>query len=146
MRGLEIRVMLANARTEEILAKHDLKGSQSIPSVSYDGEGLYDYIDIYHATLELGNYDAANGHLEPPIMFRDEVTLLKWWREGFTQFEEYQALLSDEGTEEEWEALSEEEKDEQWDIFHDLKDRGIADEMYFYRVLMNKFLVGYVGD
>lgn len=147
MRGLDIRVMLANARTEEILAKHDPSENRTFPSICYscNGEGSYDYIDIYLATLELGHFDAADGILEPPVMFRDEITLINWWREGFRQAQEHQALLSDEGTKEEWEGLSEEEKGRQWDIFHALNERGIADEMYFYRVLMNEFLVGYVG-
>ncbi|WP_426172431.1 hypothetical protein [Pseudoduganella sp. R-34] len=50
-----------------------------------------------------------------------------------------------DGTKEEWEALSDEEKAKEWETFHDLNARGTADEMHFYRILMNAFLVDYVG-
>ena len=49
------------------------------------------------------------------------------------------------GTVEEWNALSSEEQSSEWDSFHSLCAQGIGDEMYFYRVLMDKWLVGYVG-
>lgn len=49
------------------------------------------------------------------------------------------------GSKEEWDALSAEEQYEQWDNFHDLCTLGIADVLYFYRVMMNMHLEGYVG-
>jgi len=49
------------------------------------------------------------------------------------------------GTEEEWNALSIEERSSEWERFHELCAQGIGDGMYFYHVLMDKFLVGYVG-
>ncbi len=51
----------------------------------------------------------------------------------------------DSGTQEEWDALTDEEQDDQWETFHYLCAQGIADDMYFYRVMMNQHLVGYVG-
>ena len=49
------------------------------------------------------------------------------------------------GSLEEWDALSAEEQASQWEDFHDRCTLGIADEMHFYRVMMNKHLVDYVG-
>lgn len=49
------------------------------------------------------------------------------------------------GTEEEFDALSGEAQWSVWESFHDLCSQGIGDSMYFYRVLMDKWLVGYVG-
>lgn len=49
------------------------------------------------------------------------------------------------GTEDEWNALSAEEQSSEWGRFHEKCAQGIGDEMYFYRVLMNMWLVGYVG-
>lgn len=49
------------------------------------------------------------------------------------------------GTEEEWNALSREQQDVQWETFHELNVLGTADNMYFYKVMMKEFLVGYVG-
>jgi hypothetical protein len=50
-----------------------------------------------------------------------------------------------EGTQEEWDALSDEERAAEWKTFHELNADGTADEMYFYRILMNTFLIGYCG-
>ncbi|NNM52103.1 MAG: hypothetical protein HKM02_07745 [Pseudomonadales bacterium] len=49
------------------------------------------------------------------------------------------------GTEDEWKLLSDDERDSEWEEFHVKCVRGIADDMYFYQVLMNKHMIGYVG-
>lgn len=49
------------------------------------------------------------------------------------------------GTEEEFNNLSGEDRDKEWDEFHERCVQGDADGMYFYRVMMDKWLVGYVG-
>ncbi len=49
------------------------------------------------------------------------------------------------GTNAEWEALTDAEKAGHWEQFHCLCEQGTADQMYFYQVLMNQWLVGYVG-
>jgi hypothetical protein len=46
---------------------------------------------------------------------------------------------------EEWDALSREQQEDQWEKFQDLNARGIADDMYFYQVLMRMHLENYVG-
>lgn len=49
------------------------------------------------------------------------------------------------GTQQEWNALSSEAQDRYWDSFHDMCDRGIGDDHYYYEILMARHLVGYVG-
>ncbi len=49
------------------------------------------------------------------------------------------------GSREEWNALSSVEKATEWEDFHDRCALGVADDMYFYRVMMKMHLVGYVG-
>lgn len=89
--------------------------------------------------------------------FDGEPLLLKGQRDGVEEnalldahMLEQAEILSDEvnfrsGTKEEWEALSGEVQASEWERFHELCAQGIGDEMYFYRVLMNDWLVGYVG-
>lgn len=50
------------------------------------------------------------------------------------------------GSREEWETLSQAEQCAEWEDFHDRCRAGTADEMYFYSVMMDMHLVGYVGD
>ncbi|MBC3871737.1 hypothetical protein [Undibacterium oligocarboniphilum] len=65
----------------------------------------------------------------------------------------YQALQNagtdmdcfDSGTLEEYLALSDEEKQDIWEEFHSKCAQGVADELYFYHVLMAQWLEGYVG-
>lgn len=53
--------------------------------------------------------------------------------------------VSEFGTKAEWDALPDDQKADEWVCFHDLCAQGIGDEMYFYKVLMNEWQVGYVG-
>lgn len=51
-----------------------------------------------------------------------------------------------EGTREEWDALTEDKQLQEWETFHEKCAQGIADGMYFYRVMMSMHLEDYVGD
>ena len=49
------------------------------------------------------------------------------------------------GTKAEWNALSASDQSDTWAQFHSLCEQGTADQMYFYPVLMDMHMVGYVG-
>lgn len=79
-----------------------------------------------------------------------EPILVEEWSHGREEAEAYEALserngTSEYGSEAEWELLTQHEQSEEWEQFHDLCSLGIADEMYFYPVLSNIHMVGYVG-
>lgn len=59
-----------------------------------------------------------------------------------TQVEEFESSC---GSIAEWNALTDEERSSEWEEFHELCAAGIADTMYFYRVMMNMHLEDYVG-
>lgn len=58
---------------------------------------------------------------------------------GSESFREPEPTVAD------FEALSAEEQNALWETFHEKNLQGTADNMPFYRVLMDEFLVGYVG-
>lgn len=49
------------------------------------------------------------------------------------------------GSEAEWDALGEAAKEAEWEEFSEKNMLGIADEMYFFEVLLERHMVGYVG-
>lgn len=89
--------------------------------------------------------------------FDGEPLLLKGHRDGVEENRLFDAHAAEQaeifyaeteflfGTEAEWDAMPDEAKASEWERFHELCAQGIGDEMYFYRVLMNKWLVGYGG-
>lgn len=85
--------------------------------------------------------------------FEGEPLLLKGQRDGIEENVFLDAYMAEQlmetyfetGSIEEWKALSKEQQEAKWDEFHHLCAQGVGDEMYFYRVLMNQWLVGYVG-
>jgi len=86
MRGLDIRVMLAKARTMEV-----------IHCVTSD-HGLTDWmIDVEVAAESLGHMDAHRGLSEPPVMFQNEPDLLRWWRCGRETYREMREMAECHG-------------------------------------------------
>lgn len=71
--------------------------------------------------------------------------LYEHYEAGSKYVQDFYDSLEPEGTQEEWDALSSDEQWEQWDSFHELCAQGIADTMYFYRVMMSMHLENYVG-
>jgi len=90
-------------------------------------------------------FHAGTSGEDMPVLFRGEQPLEYFWTLGRENAIDVVESLASHGTQVEWEALSEKQQAAEWDDFHRLDSRGIADEMYFYRVLMDMHLVGYVG-
>ncbi len=100
----------------------------------------------YEHAHDIG-WAACRTNAEMPDLLRQEKLLVHGWTEGKLDAQRHEGFLAEasSGSQEEWDALSTAEQEAQWDEFHDLCARGIADEMYFYQVMMNKHMVGYVG-
>ncbi|WP_298150874.1 hypothetical protein [Flavobacterium sp.] len=64
---------------------------------------------------------------------------------GNRQLESFDEDCPIYGSTGEFEALTVEQQNQVWEEFHSRCQAGDADEMYFYKVLMSKWLVGYVG-
>ena len=96
-------------------------------------------IEIINKTLSALKPLLEAGSTQAKIQYdrlSEELPSLEWELE-------YEPISS--GTVEEFDALSNEEQSEWWNTFHDKCAQGTADDLYFYRVLMDKFLVNYVG-
>ncbi len=101
----------------------------------------FDLVDVKTEAYLLGMEYAFQ---DMPLLFSG-TSLADSWECGKEYRERYCDDLPVFGTEEEWQALSSDQQNEEWDEFHDRCAIGTADDMYFYSVMMNKFLVGYVG-
>lgn len=83
---------------------------------------------------------------ELPSMIKQEHLLVDAWKEGKSEAESEEFFEPEvTGSREEWDALSSAEQESQWEDFHDRCALGIADDMYFYMVMMDMHLVGYAG-
>lgn len=100
----------------------------------------YEESDVAVEAYVLG-LSCSNDEPSPPILFRG-TPIAKSYAAGVLHG---QSPSDNVGTQEEWDALSFDEQMREWDTFHDFCMLGIADEMYFYGILMSKHLVGYVG-
>lgn len=76
-----------------------------------------------------------------------EGTLLEEaYLSGRKNYEDLRAEVeTSRGSKAEWDALSSNERAAQWDEFHEFCAQGIADKMYFYRVMMDLHQKDYVG-
>lgn len=75
MRGLEVRIMVAQARIMEVI--HDVR----------DNNFLGDWmVDVWLEAQALGYREVAEGLSEPPVMFQNEPDLLTWWEQGQSQY------------------------------------------------------------
>ena len=79
------------------------------------------------------------------LEYFDGTPLKQEYLSGHESAEEMREIPLNMGTRAEFEALSPEEKNAQWDVFHEQCQQGTADDMYFYHVMSNIFMVGYVG-
>ncbi|MFP3637555.1 hypothetical protein [Paraburkholderia sp. SIMBA_054] len=109
---------------------------------SFNSVGIDPISHWEHAAEQLG-YQADAGEALPPLFVG--TSLADRWECGrrdrdLTDFHE-----SQEGTQEEWDALSAEEQSAEWDEFHELCAAGVGERSYYYRILMDRWLVGYVG-
>ncbi|WP_041390670.1 hypothetical protein [Polaromonas sp. JS666] len=113
---------------------------------------LYDMVNIANCRVNLATCEATlaamqatttNSEVSEVIEKHNDACAEAYW---MLKAAEHQAdSVIESGTEEEWEALSEEDRTSNWEEFHSHCAQGIGDELYFYRVLMDKFLIGYVG-
>ena len=119
--------------------------SETIENMVYVAECRVN-LAICEATLGAMRAITTNPETSKIIEAHDNACTEAYWE---LQSAEQQAETDSEfetyGTKEEWEALSDEDKDSVWEEFHSQCALGIGYEMYFYQVLSNKFLVGYVG-
>ena len=109
------------------------------------GEAESEELRGYEKARSIG-WSAYRSGSEIHALLKQESTLVAAWEEGKSdaeQQEDFEPAVI--GSREEWDALSSAEQDGQWEDFHDRCALGIADDMYFYRVMMNMHLVGYVG-
>lgn len=128
IRGLNASISLAKSRLY-----------QSIGLESFAEDELCEALSEAHSD---GCYDCQSGSSMSQL-FRGEPSLVSAYKDGFDAAGMNE--LYGTGTQEEWHALTKEQQDVEWDNFHDLCAQGIADEMYFYDVMMKMHLVGYVG-
>ena len=116
-----------------------------LASLGYVDEAENEELKGYEKARSVGAEASLSGS-ELPTMFKQEHLLSAAWEEGRSDAIRYNDFEPEViGSQEEWEALSSADQESQWDDFHDRCARGIADDMYFYRVMMNKHLVGYAG-
>lgn len=79
----------------------------------------------------------------PSILFRGTVLANHYSAGAYCHY--LHCTNDNVGTQEEWDALTLDQQFSEWEEFHELCMIGVADEMYFYEVLMRQHLVGYVG-
>ncbi len=71
MRGLDVRIMLAQARIMEVI--HGVRNNNV----------LSDWMaDVWMEAQALGHREVTEGLSEPPVMFQNEPDLLTWWEQG----------------------------------------------------------------
>lgn len=131
-------------------ARFCLLRAQVLKSLGKAEEAEKEMLMAYEHAHTIG-FNAYFSNAEMPSMFTQsqEKLLAQGWAEGKDDAERQEYLRAEVegsiGSHEEWDALSSDEQDAHWDEFHDRCALGVADEMYFYRVMMNKHMVGYVG-
>lgn len=102
----------------------------------------------YSAPLDLDEYDKFVLSQYPGLSLK-EATRAYERAADEKRHAEFLADLANnppQGTLEEFNTRSWEEQQALWDEFHRRDRMGTADEMYFYRVLMDQHLKGYIGD
>jgi hypothetical protein len=77
MRGLDTRIMLAQARIAAVIAGNDA-----------DDADVERFIDAFYLARAQGSHDAQVGIIEPPPLFQGEPDLLAWWKDGHDSFAE----------------------------------------------------------
>jgi len=129
-------------------ARFCLLRAQVLKSIGMAEEAENETSSAYEHAHGIG-INAYFSNAAMPVLFNQEQTLAQAWRDGKEDAHSQEAFREEwqasNGSQEEWDALSFDEKADQWDEFHDLCARGIGDQMYFYQVMMNRHLVGYVG-
>ena len=126
-------------------ARFCLARAKILASLGYVDEAENEECKAHEKARSIG-VAASHSGLDLPTMFKQEHLLSAAWEEGRSdaiRHEDFELEVT--GSQEEWEALSSAEQESQWDDFHDRCALGMADDMYFYRVMMNMHLVGYVG-
>ena len=134
MRGLNIRIEFAKANL-----------AMQAQTVCVDEDGVSDAMWAVLEQVEAEGFLDGLADRDIPALYRDQQPLVDFWNRGNDSGAFAAEAAESSGTQAEWEALSEEEQDAEWDNFHSLNEKGVADDMYFYRVLMDMHLVGYVG-
>lgn len=130
LRGQEIRVAFAHAKLLAVLS-----AQQSEDAIE----------DVASKAEHLGYSDYLQGEHAVPAMFQGEADLSSAWEYGQDAALNRELVEQSQGTRAEWDALSPEEQFAEWDGFHDACALGVADDLYFYQVMMSMHLVGYVG-
>lgn len=104
--------------------------------------------DLKTKAYKLGKA-SVSGDLPALLNVGDLASAWQLGAQDASEYREYLAKKADQdpdfGTQEEWAALSDAERAEEWNEFHERCEAGVADDMYFYHVMMATFLVGYVG-
>lgn len=106
---------------------------------SKDDEYLIDGINSEAYVMGLNNF------LPRIAAYFEGTPLKKDYLAGHREYQKYLDNLPACGSLDEFNALSAEERSKEWDEFHSLCAQGIADDMYFFDVMMKQWLVGYVG-
>lgn len=127
VRGLKANIELAKSRVYQTIGLQDLADDLQVEAIiCAQSEGFSDC----QSGMPMSN------------SLLGEPSLISAYEDGYSMAAD---MADSSGSLDEWHALTEEEQSLEWDNFHDLCAQGIADEMYFYRVLMDMHLVGYVG-
>ena len=128
---IDARFCLVRAKVLTMLGKLDEAENQEIRA--------------YEMAHSIG-WAAYTSNSALPAMMTQENLLVEGWVEGKADAERQEDIqLYASGSVDEWHALSSAEQIAEWEEFHDRCALGIADDMYFYHVMMNMHLVGYVG-
>lgn len=106
---------------------------------SKNDECLVDGINSDAYVLGLNNFNPGI------VAYFEGTPLMTSYLAGHREHQEYLDDLPASGSLKEFNALSDEERSKEWDEFHALCAQGIADDMYFYEVMMKQWQVGYVG-
>ncbi|MBN3760878.1 hypothetical protein [Burkholderia sp. Ac-20365] len=127
----------------EIRCAHSLALILTTVGPMHGGNLPIEDVSYWESAAESLGYHAPRG-AEVPLLFVG-TSLEQEWKWGVLANERDEYLSPQHGTQAAWDLLSHEEKSEEWDEFHRLCEQGVGERHGFYRLLMDKHVVGYVG-
>jgi hypothetical protein len=140
-RGLKLRSFDGNCSANDIRVGYALACILKIDGPDdFNVIGIDDRYDWMSAAEQLGYATEPGGSV--PALF-EATPLAGYWEKGHRL--RCASEMNRPGTREEWDELSAEAQSSEWDSFQVLCARGIGDEHRFYSLLMEQWMVGYVG-
>ena len=137
--------MQSTSVSAQFAAAIDLKMDLVLASV-FRKHGVAPDVDEKEISFEAMILGYGHSYSEAVRRVFEGTLLEEAYLSGRKNYEDLRAeMVASSGSKEEWNALSLDEQAAQWEEFHEFCAQGVADSMYFYRVMMDIHLVGYVG-